>query len=146
MNPAPIEDRIQKGRMAIALARAKGLDTSAWQKQLATLEHMLAQAREVASLTLQLLRFQGWCLWQCCYPTHEVIVIARDDKVVGMPPGLPIYMQAEMELLGQVTIAMSTLRLICEAKKRRGVRIIGCSQLPSQNDDVTIKKKDLLHV
>jgi hypothetical protein len=146
MNPATIEDRIQRGRTAISLALVKGLNTTAWQQQLALLERTLAQAREVASLTLQLLHFQGWCLWQCCRPINEVIVVASNDQVAGMPEGLPIYTQAELEMLANANPATSTLRIICEAKKRRGVRIIGFSQLPPKTENATIVSKDLTHV
>jgi hypothetical protein len=141
-----IEERIKKGRAAICLALAQGRDTSAWQQQLALLERTLAQAGKVARLTRERLRLQGWCLWQCRYPREEIIVIARDAHVTGLPPGLPVYTRAELAILGQVDIPASTLRIICAAKKHPGVRIISCSQLPPQKAHDKIDSKDKAHV
>lgn len=107
--------RIERGRRAIALARAKGLETSSWEKELAMLEE--------AAQTRELLETRGWCLWRCHALENEVIVVLRDELVDGFPAGYPTYLEQELECLLEVDD--STLKLIHEAKKLAGATVTG---------------------
>jgi len=110
-----INSRIERGRQAIALARAKGLETSLWEKELAMLEE--------AAQTHELLETRGWCLWRCRALGDEVIVVLRDELVDGFPAGYPTYLEQELESLLEVDD--STLKLIHEAKKLAGATVTG---------------------
>jgi len=44
MKDLPLKERIEKGREAIARAKAQGKDVTAWEKHLADLERQLAEA------------------------------------------------------------------------------------------------------
>jgi len=122
MKSRDISSRIARGRKAIALARAKGLETSSWEKELARLEEELRQARETASVS-ELLATRGWCLWQCRALEGEVIVVLRDELVDGFPTGYPTYLEQELEYL--LEASDSTLRLVHEAKKLAGATVTG---------------------
>jgi hypothetical protein len=122
MKSRDINLRIERGRKAIALARAKGLETSPWEKELARLEEELSQAQEAAARTRELLETRGWCLWRCRALDDEVIVVLRDELVGGFPAGYPTYLEQELESLLEVDDI--TLKLIHEAKKAAGATIV----------------------
>ena len=127
-----LETRIDKGRKALARAQQNGLDTVPWQKKLASLQQQLdeklQQARAVANRTRQLLDTRGWCKWQCQALRGEVIIVARDAHVTGMPAGLPAgvpaYTEAELVELTSGRVRPSTIRLVHEAKKTMHASII----------------------
>jgi len=119
-----IEARIDKGRKALARAQENGLDTVPWEKKLARLEQKLQEARAVANRTRELLDTRGWCKWQCEALRGEVIVVARDAQVTGMPAGFPVYTEAELLELTSGRVRPSTIRLVHEAKKTMHATII----------------------
>ena len=123
MKSRDISLRIARGRRAIALARAKGLETASWEKELARLEEELCQAQEAAARTRELLETRGWCLWRCRVLDDEVIVVLRDELVGGFPTGYPTYLEQELESLLEVDDI--TLKLIHEAKKLAGATVTG---------------------
>ena len=123
MKSRDISLRIERGRRAVALARAKGLGTASWEKELARLEEELRQAQEAAARTRKLLETRGWCLWQCRALDDEVIVVLRDEFVGGFPAGYPIYLERELERLLEADD--SALKLIHEAKKLAGATVTG---------------------
>lgn len=108
------------------------LVTAATKEEAKPVGHSIAaaasneQARQVADRTAQLLETQGWCLWRCEAHRGDIITVVRDDGVEGIPEGIPIYTESELESLfgGEKLVSAATLRLIHEAKKR-GCRIIG---------------------
>jgi hypothetical protein len=119
-----LESRIKRGRRAIALAKERGVDTSVWEKELTRLE-ALPQAEEVARHTEELLESCGWCLWRCEAMKGEIIAVAKDEGVKSIPPGVPVYTEAEMEsLFSGEPVRRSTLRLVDEAKRLAGARVI----------------------
>lgn len=128
MSSVSIEERIERGRKAVALASEKGLDTTSWVEELHRLEQVLQQAQEVAQRTRQLLDTQGWCLWHCEALGGEVIVVVNDDQVTGVPRGYPVYTDQELIHLfgGQSLVGRSRLRLIHQAKKLAPATVI-CS-------------------
>ena len=114
-----------KLRQAVALGKDKGIDTAPWERELANLEQKLSEAEHTVNRTCQLLDTRGWCKWQCEALGDDIVVIARDDKVTGMPTGLPVYTMQEFQHLfgGSKPISRSTLRLAHEAKKLFGARV-----------------------
>ena len=86
----------------------------------------LARAEEVAQRTEELLASRGWCLWQCTALGGEVIVVAIDGDVPGIPQGKVVYTEGELKKLfgGEKPVNGATLRLIHEAKKRAGAEVI----------------------
>jgi len=101
----------------------------------------LERAQEVAHRTRELLASRGWCLWQCDALGGEVIVVAIDGDVPGIPRGKVVYTDAELKQLfgGGKPVSPATLRLIHEAKKRAGALVVppeslskeGAGQIPS---------------
>jgi len=87
-------------------------------------EVALTQAREVARRTRELLFTQGWCLWKCSTLNDEIIAVVRDENVTGVPIDYPVYTEAELEELCQGDISEATLRLVHEAKKLAGAKIV----------------------
>lgn len=79
-------------------------------------------AEEVAQRTRELLATRGWCLWKCASLNSEVIALARDELVEGVPEG-PVYTEAELEELCQDGVSEATLRLAHEAKKLAGAKV-----------------------
>jgi hypothetical protein len=118
-----MRSRIERGKKAIELAREQGMDTASWEKELAGLE-ALAQAEDVARRTSELLDKQGWCLWKCSALDDDIIMVCRDEADGGYPTGYPIYLEGELEVLCQGDIGDGTLRLVHEAKKLAGARVI----------------------
>jgi len=114
-----------KLREAVALGKEKGLDTAPWETELTNLEQKLAEAEHTVNRTCQLLDTRGWCKWQCEALGDDIVVIARDDKVAGLPDGLAVYTMEEFQHLfgGSKPISRSTLRLAHEAKKLFGARV-----------------------
>ena len=91
----------------------------------------LVQAQKVASHTEQLLTGRGWCLWECHNLGDEMIIVVRDELVENAPGGYPIYTKAELEELCRGNASKETMRLVHEAKKSAGARIItGREQVP----------------
>ena len=84
----------------------------------------LAQAKEVAWRTRELLNSQGWCLWQCSTLGGEVIAVVRDELVEGVSQGYPVYTEAELEELCQDGVSDMTLRLVHEGKKLAGAKVM----------------------
>jgi hypothetical protein len=117
-----ISSRIERGRRAIALARAKGMATDSWEEELAGLEEELRRAQERASSN-ELLATRGWCLWRCRALGDEVIVVLRDELVDGFPAGYPTYLEQELDYL--LEVGDGTLRLVHEAKKLAGATVTG---------------------
>ncbi len=119
-----VETRISQGKKAIALAREKGMDTSLWEKELVRLE-ALAQAEEVARRTKELLDTRGWCKWQCEALGNEAIMVANDfAEPEDLPQGYPIYTETELGYLYRHDTSEATLRLVHEAKRIAGAKII----------------------
>lgn len=117
-----IERRIDRGRKAIALARERGMDTSLWESELAQLERKLEEAEGIARRTEELLVSRGWCLWRCNALGGDIIALARDEGVDGIPEGMPVYTEAELgKLFSNKSVTQATLRLIHEAKKQGAV-------------------------
>lgn len=81
-------------------------------------------AEETAWRTRELLATRGWCLWQCSILSGEVIALVRGENMAGMPKGYPIYTETEMEELCQGDVRPETLRLVHEAKKLAGAKVI----------------------
>ncbi len=122
-----------KLREAVALGKEKGLDTAPWETELTNLEQKLAEAEHTVSRTCQLLDTRGWCKWQCQALGDDVVVIARDHKVAGMPTGLPVYSMQEFQHLfgGSKPISRSALRLAHEAKKLFAATVLSVVASPS---------------
>jgi len=119
-----IKSRIERGRKAVKIAREKGMDTSYWEKELAQLE-VLAQAEDTARRTGELLGKRGWCLWKCGALDGDIIVVCRDEDSGGYPKGYPVYIEHELDMLGRDKVNHDSLRLIHEAKRLAGARVIG---------------------
>lgn len=96
-----------------------------WQKRLipgqAPTEDL---AEEVAQRTRELLVVQGWCLWKCSTLGGEVIAVVRDELVEGIPEGYPVYTEDELEELCQDGVSEASLRLVHEAKKLAGAKVL----------------------
>jgi len=118
-----IRSRIERGRKAVKIAREKGMDTSYWEKELAQLE-VLAQAEDTARRTGELLGKRGWCLWKCGALDDDIVVVCRDEDSGGYPKGYPVYIEYELGMLGRDDVNHDSLRLIHEAKKLAGARLV----------------------
>lgn len=53
-----------------------------------------------------------------------MIVVVRDEHPTAMPSGYPIYTKAELSELCQDGVTEATIRLVHEAKKLAGVKVI----------------------
>ncbi len=95
--------------------------TEAKQEAPSDLDIFLAE--EAARRTRELLATQGWCLWECSALNREVIAVALDGNVEGVPEGYPVYTVGELEYLCRDDISEATLQLLHEAKKA-GAEII----------------------
>ena len=118
-----LEQRVNKGRKALALARQKGLDTATWEEELTKLEQEQKEAAETVRRTEQLLATRGWCLWQCSTLDDDIIAVVRDESVQGLPAGYTVYTKAELAELTGKGLPPSTLRLAHEAKKHYGAKV-----------------------
>ncbi len=126
MRASKVDDtksRIERGRKAVKIAREKGMDTSYWEKELAQLE-VLAGAEDTARRTGELLGKRGWCLWKCGALDGDIIVVCRDEVSAGYPKGYPVYIEYELDMLGRDKANHDSLRLIHEAKKLAGARLV----------------------
>ncbi len=81
-------------------------------------------AEETAQRTRELLATRGWCLWKCSALGGDIIVIVLDKNVEGVPGGYPVYTEAELEELCQADVSEATLRLVHEAKKLAGAKVV----------------------
>lgn len=79
---------------------------------------------ETVQRTEELLNSQGWCLWKCSALDSEVIAVVRDELIEGVPQGMPVYTELELEELCEGDISEATLQLIHEAKKVAGAKVI----------------------
>jgi len=84
----------------------------------------LAQAKEVAWRTRELLATRGWCLWRCSTLGGDSIAVVIDELVGGVPEGYPIYTEAELEELCRNDISKASLRLVQEGKKLAGAKVM----------------------
>ena len=84
----------------------------------------LAQAEEVAQRTRKLLATRGWCLWKCSVLDGGTVAVVRDELVEGVPQGYPVYTEAELEELFEDDISEATIRLVHEAKKLAGAKVL----------------------
>jgi hypothetical protein len=116
-----LNERIERGKKAIALAKKKGLDTFRWEKEIVKLE--LARAQEVARRTCELLDNRGWCLWRCKNLNDDIVVVCRDEDSRGYPNGYPVYIEYELDIVGRDDLNHDSLRLVHEAKKLTGARV-----------------------
>ena len=134
-----------KLRQAVALGKEKGLDTTPWERELANLEQKLSQAEHTVNRTCQLLDTRGWCKWQCQALGDDVVVIARDDKVAGMPTGLPVYtMQEFQHLFGDSKpISRPALRLTHQAKKLFTATVLSVVASPSAEGRGNLGRGDM---
>jgi hypothetical protein len=126
-----LEQRVNKGRKALSLAKQKGLDAALWEKELAELERQLEEFNADYQLTIQLLATQGWCLWQCSVLDGAVIAVVRDESVKGVPEGYPVYYKGELEKVGASRLSSKSLRLIHEVKKRTAATVLSVIASPS---------------
>ena len=107
---------------AIALARERGMDTSLWESELKELERRFEEAEEIARHTEDLLASRGWCLWRCDALGGDIIGVAKDEGVDGIPEGVPVYTEAELgNLFSNKPVTQATLRLIHGGKKQGAV-------------------------
>ncbi|MDO8688578.1 MAG: hypothetical protein Q7R39_00950 [Dehalococcoidia bacterium] len=114
-----LAERIRRGREAVARAQARGTDCTLWEQRVAELE-----AAETALLTVGLLATQGWCLWQCQKLDGQVIAITRDEKASGVPHEVAIFTEAEMRELFRRPVSTGLLKLVLEAKRLAGARVL----------------------
>lgn len=84
----------------------------------------LTEAEELAWRTRELLITQGWCLWKCSTLGGEIIAVVKEENIGGVPEGYPVYTEAELRELCQNDISDSTLRLVHEAKRVAGAKVL----------------------
>ena len=54
--------------------------------------------------------------------------MVRNELVEGVPEGCPVYTRAELEELSQGNVSKETLRLVHEAKRLAGAKVIGAGK------------------
>ncbi len=91
--------------------------------------------------TEEFLEKRGWCLWQCAALDGEIIALVRDESVKDVPAGYVVYTQAEMEEVGRYRVPQATLRIIHEAKKRAGAKLISIESNHKESQHVVIKSR-----
>ncbi len=79
-------------------------------------------AIKVAAETNQQLARKGWCAWKCAQLGGDIIIVAADSSITGLPAGYPVYTVEELQVQAKMTIPM--MRLAHEAKKSTGAQII----------------------
>jgi len=84
----------------------------------------LAQAEEGDWHTKELLATRGWCLWKCSTLGGDIIAVVLDENVAGVPGGYQVYTEGELEELCQGDVSEAHLRLVHEAKKLAGAKVI----------------------
>jgi len=92
----------------------------------------LAQAEETAQRTKKLLVTRGWSLWKCCTLGGDIIAVVSGENVEGVPEGCPVYTEAELEELYQDGVSGATLRLVHEAKKLAGAKVVSVESKKEQ--------------
>ena len=136
-----LEQRVNKGRKALSLAKQRGLDTTPWERELIELERQLEEFNADYRLTIQLLATQGWCLWQCSALDEEIIALVRDESVKYVPEGYVVYTKAEMAEIGRFKVPQSTIRLVHEAKKRTSATVTSVESNHKENQHETIESR-----
>ena len=81
-------------------------------------------AEVVAQCTKALLNSQGWCLWKCSTLGGDIIAVVSGENVERVPKGYPVYTEAELEELYEDDVSEATLRLVHEAKKLAGAKVV----------------------
>ena len=81
-------------------------------------------AEVVAECTREFLATRGWCLWWCSTLGGEVIAVVLDENVEGVPEGYAVYTELELEELCQDDVSEATIRLVHEAKKLAGAKVV----------------------
>jgi hypothetical protein len=81
-----------------------------------------SRAEKVAARTRELLDTRGWCIWRCSALNNEKIMILRDESVTDAPIGYPIYLEKELEVIGDMNDW--SIRIVHKAKKLAGARLL----------------------
>ena len=81
-------------------------------------------AEAVVERTRELLATRGWCLWKCAVLGGDIIAVVKEENVEGAPAEYPVYTEAELEELCQDGVGEAHLRLVHEAKKIAGAKVI----------------------
>jgi len=125
--------KILKGRQAVTTPASavdtasplaqSGTGSTAEDEQGAAFSPRFEQAEDVAQVTAEMLDRRGWCLWRCSALDGEVIAVAVDEGVEGVPEGYPVYTEQELAELCRESTSDTTLRLVHEAKKLAGARV-----------------------
>ena len=89
-------------------------------------------AEDVAECTRELLATRGWCLWKCSTLAGDIIAVVLDEKVEGVPEGYSVYTEAELEELCKDDVSEATLRLVHEAKKLVGAKVVSVESKKEQ--------------
>ncbi len=95
-------------------------------KQLLELEDK--KRDQVVSIeTLMQLDEKGYCAWRCALLGGEIILVVRNNlsENVELPP-YPVYTVEELARLAELDVA--TLRLIHQAKKAGGARLLSIEE------------------
>lgn len=94
------------------------------ERGIASLSPQIRQAQEVARRTKEFIATHGWCLWKCSTLGGDIIAVVLDENVEGVPEGYPVYTEMELEQLCRADIHEATLRLVHEAKKLAGAKVV----------------------
>ena len=89
-------------------------------------------AEVIAERTRELLATRGWCLWKCSTLAGDIIAVVLDEKVEGVPERYSVYTEAELEELCKDDISEATLRLVHEAKKLVGAKVVSVESKKEQ--------------
>jgi len=89
-------------------------------------------AEVIAERTRELLATRGWCLWKCSALAGDIIAVVLDEKVEGVPEGYSVYTEAELEELCKDDVSEATLRLVHEAKKLVGAKVVSVESKKEQ--------------
>lgn len=81
-----------------------------------------ASAEVVAAQTEQYLATRGWVLWKCWNLNGDIVVVVRDESVTGFPPEYPVFTEAELMHVGDMSLQQ--LRFIMETKKQNACSIV----------------------
>ena len=89
-------------------------------------------AEVIAERTRELLATRGWCPWKCSTLAGDIIAVVLDEKVEGVPEGYSVYTEAELEELCKDDVTEATLRLVHEAKKLVGAKVVSVESKKEQ--------------
>jgi hypothetical protein len=124
-----INDTPQVSLMAIAQGKAGGGASKpanspppAPRAESPELDNPLARAEKVAARTRELLDTRGWVIWKCSLLNDEKVLIVRDESVTDAPTGYPVYLEKELETIGDMTDW--SVRMVHQAKKLAGARLL----------------------